>query len=55
MRFHRYIDTAGRWRWRLYAGNNLIVADSGQGYSSLADCDYAIALIKNQAPSAPLT
>lgn len=28
-----YRDRAGKWRWRLVAGNGKIVADSGQGYS----------------------
>jgi len=29
-----YRDRAGEWRWRWRAGNNRVVADSGEGYSS---------------------
>lgn len=29
-----YRDRAGEWRWRWWAGNNRIVAESGEGYSS---------------------
>ena len=29
-----YRDRLGEWRWRWRAGNNRIVADSGEGYSS---------------------
>lgn len=36
-RFQCYRDAAGEWRWRLYAPNNRIVADSGEGYSRKAD------------------
>jgi uncharacterized protein YegP (UPF0339 family) len=46
MRFHRYTDARGQWRWRLWSANNRILADSGQGYDSLADCDHAIALVQ---------
>ena len=36
-RFQFYQDRSGEWRWRLYAPNNRIVADSGEGYSRKAD------------------
>jgi uncharacterized protein YegP (UPF0339 family) len=53
--FDRYIDRNGKWRWRfVYTGNGKIMADSGQGYSSLAACDEAIAVIKREAPLARL-
>jgi uncharacterized protein YegP (UPF0339 family) len=45
MRFHVYKDTAGYWRWRLLAGNNRTIADSGEGYNNKQDCLYAIGLI----------
>ena len=38
MFFWLYIDNANQWRWRLYAGNNRIIADSGEGYHNYADC-----------------
>lgn len=34
------------WRWRLYAANNRIIADSGEGYYNKSDCLAAIALVK---------
>ena len=33
-RFALYKDTSGAWRWRLRAGNNVIVASSGESFSS---------------------
>lgn len=33
-----YVDGAGEWRWKALAGNNRIVADSGEGYENLNDC-----------------
>lgn len=45
MRFHVYKDTAGYWRWRLLAGNNRTIADSGEGYNNKQDCRHAIDLI----------
>lgn len=29
-----YQDKQGQWRWRVRAGNGLIVADSAEGYAS---------------------
>ena len=31
--FEIYQDRRGDWRWRLYARNGRIVADSGEGYA----------------------
>lgn len=33
-KFNVYQDQGGSWRWRLRAGNNEIVAVSGEGFSS---------------------
>ena len=52
--FHRYRDRRGQWRWRFVAANGRIIADSGEGYNSLAACDHAIAVLKREAPLAPL-
>lgn len=41
-----YEDSAGEWRWRLLAGNNRIIADSGEGYQDRQDCLHGIALVK---------
>ena len=32
-----YKDAAGEWRWRAKAGNNEVVADSGEGYQNRQD------------------
>ena len=53
--FYRYRDSASEWRWRFKAPNGKIMADSGEGYSSLASCDAAIAVIKREAADAPKT
>lgn len=37
-RVHIYKDEAGEWRWRRRAGNNQIVATSGEGYIAYGDC-----------------
>lgn len=37
-----YEDEAGEWRWRLKAGNNRIVADSGEGYTREHDAREAV-------------
>jgi len=49
MRFHVYKDRAGEWRWRLLAGNNRIIADSGEGYNNKQDCLHAIGLVMGTA------
>lgn len=33
-RIEEYQDKAGQWRWRIRAGNGLIVADGAEGYAS---------------------
>ncbi len=53
MRFHVYQDKAGQWRWRLWAANNRIVADSGEGYASRAACEQGVGLVK-AAYNAPI-
>lgn len=47
-----YQDRANQWRWRLFAGNNRIIADSSEGYHNKQDCLHAIGLVKgsSQAP-----
>lgn len=44
-KFFVYQDIAGKWRWRLLAGNGRIIADSGQGYSRKKDCLHGIDLV----------
>lgn len=45
MRFLVYKDVKGEFRWRLYAANNRILADSGEGYNRKQDCIDAINLV----------
>jgi uncharacterized protein len=52
--FDRYLDSAGEWRWRFVAANGKTIADSAEGYGSLAACDHGIAVLKKEAPLAPL-
>ena len=46
-----YKDTAGEFRWRYQAANAKIIADSGEGYKKLADCEHGIALVKASTSS----
>lgn len=43
--FWVYKDATGQFRWRLYAANNRIIADSGEGYHNKKDCVDAIDLV----------
>jgi uncharacterized protein YegP (UPF0339 family) len=52
--FWIYRDRASEWRWRLYAPNEKIIAESGEGFSSLSACETNIALVKRVAPGAPI-
>lgn len=38
-----------QWRWRLYAANNRIIANSGESYFNRQDCLHAIAMVKDSA------
>lgn len=39
-----YIDRAREWRWQLVANNGRIIADSGEGYTTEANCIAGINL-----------
>lgn len=41
MKFEKYKDASGQWRWRLRARNGKIIA-SGEAYRDERDCDRAI-------------
>ena len=41
-----YRDEKGEWRWRLFARNGRIVADSGESYSKLGNLRRAITNFK---------
>ncbi|HEV2708376.1 MAG TPA: DUF1508 domain-containing protein [Pyrinomonadaceae bacterium] len=42
-----YQDASAEWRWQLRAGNQRIIADSGEGYRHKQDCLHAISLVKD--------
>lgn len=52
--FVLYKDDAGQWRWRLYAKNSKIIADSGEGYARKADALHGINLVAATATNAPI-
>ncbi len=53
-KFQIFKDAKGEFRWRLRAGNNEIIATSGEGYKAKADCQHGIELVKRDAPAAPV-
>ena len=44
-----YIDNKGEFRWKLQSGNTKTIADSGEGYKNLDDCEHGIALVQQSA------
>lgn len=40
-----YQDASGEWRWRCIAGNEKIVADSGEGYTREEDAVRAAKMV----------
>jgi len=49
MAYYMYRDVQNQWRWRLLAGNNRIIANSGEGYYNEADCLHAINLVQGSS------
>jgi uncharacterized protein YegP (UPF0339 family) len=49
MRFRLYLDGTAQWRWQLFAANNRVIADSGEGYHNKADCRAAIELVQRSS------
>jgi uncharacterized protein YegP (UPF0339 family) len=54
MTFQIYRDKADEFRWRLKAANGQIVATSGQGYTTKANCRHEIEQIKKNASQAEI-
>ena len=50
-KFEIFADAAGKYRWRLKAGNGEVVAAS-QGYESRDGAKKGIASVQNSAPGA---
>lgn len=46
-----YVDVRGEFRWRYQASNTKTIADSGEGYKNLADCEHGIELVKSSRNS----
>jgi len=46
-------DASNQWRWHLLAGNNRIIATSGESYHNEQDCLAAINLVKGSG-AAPI-
>ena len=53
MKFDKYQDSAGDWRWRLLAKNGRIVADSAEGYGTRRDLSRAIRMVINAIKAMP--
>jgi uncharacterized protein YegP (UPF0339 family) len=47
--FETYRDARGEYRWRFWSPNGRKMADSGEGYKNLADCDAAINTLCREA------
>lgn len=45
MKFELYQDEKGEYRWTLRAKNGKKIADSAEGYKSLAHCEKMVAKI----------
>ena len=41
-----YVDNAGEFRWSYEASNAKTIADSGEGYKRIEDCERGIQLMK---------
>jgi uncharacterized protein YegP (UPF0339 family) len=52
--FQLYRDTAGYWRWTLFAANGRKIADSGEGYVNKSDAENGINLVKSTNSSTPV-
>jgi uncharacterized protein len=52
MKFHKFTDGKGEFRWRLVADNGRIIATSGEGYKNEAFRDEIIAKIKDETLNA---
>lgn len=54
-KFKIYKDSAGKWRWKLESsGNYKIIADSGEGYESKANCENGIGVLKKEISDASI-
>jgi uncharacterized protein YegP (UPF0339 family) len=54
MYFKLYKDSAGYWRWTLFASNGRKIADSAEGYYNRSDAENGINLVKATNSSTPV-
>lgn len=54
MHFEVYRDKTNQYRWRLWAANNRIIADSGEAYHNKQDCLNMLIWIKNNSAAAAI-
>lgn len=54
-RFEAYEDRGGKWRWRLWAANDKIIANSGESFSSQAGALRAAEGVRATAPTATIS
>ena len=54
MHFEKYKDARGEWRWVLYAENGRKIADSGEGYTTEANCDHGMDLVRSTDANTPV-
>jgi len=52
--FKVFRDVAGQYRWRFVATNGKTLAVSSEAYVAKSDCEHSIALVKRDAPFAPV-
>ncbi|MBL4717579.1 MAG: DUF1508 domain-containing protein [Erythrobacter sp.] len=45
--FLLYKDVNGQFRWRCEAGNGKNIANCGEGYHNLADCEHGLSLLQS--------
>jgi uncharacterized protein YegP (UPF0339 family) len=51
-KFEVYADSAGKYRWRLKAGNGEIVASAGEAFASKQNAERAAENVKENAGKA---
>lgn len=54
MKFEVYKDRSGEFRWRLVSANGLIIADSGESYSTKGGAKLAAENVRDHAGSATI-
>lgn len=47
-----YKDAKGEYRWKLLAANGQQIANGGEGYTTLANCEKGFESVKKNAPTA---